>query len=97
MRQLRSLDLWMTRIAVEDLALLATLPNLESLTLGSYDGDPDAPRGAEIVPALLEIKSLKTLWLDGVVLNPSTRRAIEKRYTNVRIQLASRRPPSSRS
>ena len=85
MRQLRSLDLWMTRITVEDLALLATLPNLESLTLGSYDGDPDALRGAEIVPALRKIKSLKTLWLDGVALNPSTRRAIEKRYTNVRI------------
>lgn len=85
MRQLRSLDLWMTRITADDLALLATLPNLESLTLGSYNGDPNALRGDAIVRPLRKIKSLKTLWLDGVVLNPSTRRAIEKRYPNVRI------------
>jgi hypothetical protein len=85
MRQLRELDLWMTQITADDLSLLATLPALTKVTLGSYNGDPDALRGKDVVPALRKIRKLKTVWLDGVVLSASQRRAIEKRYPEVRI------------
>lgn len=85
MRQLRALDLWATKIAAADLALLATLPELDTISLGSYDGDPGALRGRDVVPALRKIRKLKTVWLDGVALSASERRAIEKRYPNVRI------------
>ena len=85
MRQLRELDLWATPTTSADLSLLATLPNLEKISVGGCDGDPDALRGRDVVPALRKIKKLNTVWLDGVVLSPSQRRAIEKRYPNVRI------------
>ena len=84
MPQLKSLDLWATKITEEDLAILQNLPNLEYLSLGNYDGFPslDSDR---VVPLLLELPSLKRIWLDGVSVNATHRLALESKLESVRI------------
>ncbi len=84
MKALRSLDLWATRLTEEDLKLLLQLPNLEFLSVGNYEGcaslDPQ-----RVVPLLLELPSLKRVWLDGISLTPEQKLALESKLDSVRV------------
>lgn len=84
MQQLRGLDLWDTRIDAHDLQLLRRLPALEYVSIGSIDGaetlDP-----AVIVALLLELPTLKRVWLDGVKIDPAQRAALEARIERLRL------------
>lgn len=84
MEQLCSLDLWATAPNEMDLRLLLSLPNLEYLSLGNYDGLP--PLNAfEITKLLLDCPSLKRVWLDGIPLEPSQKQALESKLDSLRI------------
>ncbi len=76
MTQLHSLDLWALDLNAADLALLRALPNLEYVSLG---GDDDAPSlDADAITAMiLESRSMKRVWLDGVRLQSGQRNALE--------------------
>jgi hypothetical protein len=88
MPQLRLLDLWATKVTEADLALLRHCPDLQYISLGNFDGLPslDAER---VVPLLLDMPSLKRVWLDGIPLRTEHRLALESKLESVRItQLA---------
>jgi hypothetical protein len=84
MKQLRSLDLWATRIEQDDVELLRDLPRLEYLSIGDYEGGKrfDAEL---LLPRLIGMPSLKRVWLDGVALTPDQRAQLEVRFSSVRI------------
>ena len=85
MEGLQSLDLWATSIAGKDLVLLRELPQLEYISLGNYDGgvslDPE-----QVVPLLMDLPSLKRVWIDGMSLTLDQiallESKLEVRYTN---------------
>jgi hypothetical protein len=79
MKHLKSLDLWATKITEGDLDLLATMPQLEYVSLGGVEGDTtfDAKR---LLPKLRAIPSLRRIWLDGVRLDEHQRVILEKQY-----------------
>ena len=83
MTQLHSLDLWALDLNAPDLAMLAALPNLEYLSLG---GNGSAlPLDADAITALiLESKSLKRVWLDGVRLERAQQDALEAKLESLR-------------
>jgi hypothetical protein len=84
MQQLRSLDLWATQLTEDDLPVLRELPDLEYLSLGNFDGYPSLdPK--RVVPALLELPSLKRVWLDGIPVEPEHRAVLEAKLESVRI------------
>lgn len=76
---LRYLDIWATHIREEDLDLLANIPNLESLSIGGYEGQKTMTAEG-VIPRLKNIKTLKGLWLDGVELNESQSAELKERY-----------------
>jgi hypothetical protein len=84
MRQLRSLDLWATRIDEEDLELLQLMPNLEYISVGGMEGGVrlDAKR---LIIRLAAIPSLQRVWLDGVIVSPQEKTALESRFSKVRL------------
>lgn len=85
MPQLRALDLWATRIGHDDLGLLRTLPDLEYVSLGSDDGADAALDPNAVTKLLLDLPSLKRVWLDGVGLEASQRAALEAKLESLRV------------
>jgi hypothetical protein len=84
MRQLRSLDLWATQLIQDDLELLRALPALEYLSVGGCDASPPLD-GARLVALLLELPSLKRVWLDGVAIDAGQVARLEQRLESVRV------------
>ena len=84
MKQLRSLDLWATNLSGSDIQSLLNLPNLEYLSLGNIDQLPTL--NANVVTSLiLNMPSLKRVWLDGIAIEPRQRQALEAQLESVRI------------
>ena len=85
MEGLHSLDLWATSIAEKDLVLLRELPQLEYISLGNYDGDVSLDP-EQVVPVLMDLPSLKRIWIDGMFLTLDQiallESKLEVRYTN---------------
>lgn len=83
MQQLEALDIWATRLSLEDLRLLPALGRLEYLSLGEYYGihslDP-----AGVVEVLLAMPGLKRVWLDGVRLDAVQKAMLEARFERFR-------------
>ena len=75
---LQSLDLWGTRLSVDDLRLVKDWPLLNYLSIGQPFGipalDPDA-----ITELLLACPSLKRAWVDGVDLQTEHLSALNAR------------------
>lgn len=84
MTQLRSLDLWATDLNEADLRLLSNLPHIEYLSLGNYDGLPSLDSDA-ITSLILDLPSLKRVWLDGVRLEANHRKALESKLESLRV------------
>lgn len=84
MRQLHSLDLWAADLEEDDFKLLLNLPNLEYLSLGGYDHLPSMDAD-KITSLLLEMPSLKRVWLDGVCIRPDQQAALEARLESLRL------------
>ncbi len=83
MTQLHSLDLWSLDLNATDLTMLSELPNLEYLSLGGSDTAP-ALDVDTITRLILESRSLKRVWLDGVRLKPGQRDALEAKLESLR-------------
>lgn len=84
MRQLKRLDIWATRIEETDLDMLASLENLEYLSIGSHDDQTDfTPAGT--FPRLERLPSLKKLWLDGFRVSKGEWEYLNDRYEEVRV------------
>jgi hypothetical protein len=87
LESLRELDLWETDITLEDLDLLAALPQLEYLSIGV--GDPDGPRQTydpdRLLPMLARLPSLQRLELDGIDLDETQRAAYAARFAELRL------------
>ncbi len=79
MSQLESLDIWATDIYEKDLELLLKLPNLKYLSLGGYE-DQTRLTSKGILPRLNDLTSLKSLWLDGVILSEAEKISLENKY-----------------
>lgn len=84
MTQLRSLDLWALDLNAADLAMLQALPNLEYVSLGGHDHAPSLDADA-ITTLILESRSVKRVWLDGVRLERGQRDALETKLESLRI------------
>jgi hypothetical protein len=84
MIQLERLDLWATNIIENDLDLLHSLPNLKYLSVGGYAGNKNF-RAETLIPRLSAIKSLESIWLDGIKLSEQQEKTLKERYKNVRI------------
>ena len=84
MPALRELDLWSTPLQLDDLDLLAGLPQLESLSLGHWD-DERKFDGAALLAKLAPLPALRTVSLDGVILDQSTRAAFKARFADFRV------------
>jgi len=76
MTQLHSLDLWALALNATDLTMLLALPNLEYVSLGGMDNAPSLDSDS-ITRLVLESRSLKRVWLDGVRLQRGQRDALE--------------------
>lgn len=86
MKQLGSLDLWATDLKERDLWLLVYLPNLEYVSLGNHDEMP--PLNSELITQLLlDCPRLKRVWLDGINLEPTQKKALEAKLDSLRITL----------
>ena len=84
MRQLKWLDIWATRIEETDLDMLASLENLEYLSIGGHDDQTDfTPAGT--FPRLERLPSLKKLWLDGFRVSKGEWEYLNDRYEKVRV------------
>ena len=83
MPALRELDLWATPLQLDDLDMLAGLPQLENLSLGHWD-DERKFDGAALLAKLAPLPALRTVSLDGVRLDPSTRMAFKARFADFR-------------
>jgi hypothetical protein len=84
MKNLRSLDLWATRITEDDLDLLAGMP-LEYLSIGRVDDENFASFSVDIVmKKLAALPSLKRIWLDGLDLNAGHLAEFKRRKITVR-------------
>lgn len=81
MPALRELDLWSTPLQLDDLDLLADLPQLESLSLGHWD-DERKFDGAALFAKLSPPPGLRKVSLDGVLLDPPTRTAFKARFAD---------------
>lgn len=84
MRSIRSLDLWATRISEEDLQLLRDFPDLEYVSVGNVEGNQSMD-AQKVVSLLLELPSLRRVWLDGMRIGNDLRGALERRLDEVRI------------
>jgi hypothetical protein len=84
MTQLRSLDLWALDFSASDLKMLLSLPNLEYVSLGGHKNEPSLDANA-ITALILESRSLKRVWLDGVPLEPGQRDALEAKLESLRL------------
>ena len=84
MEQLRSLDLWATHITEADLPRLQDLPNLEYLSLGNYDQHVQLDADA-VCQLVLQLPSIKRVWLDGIVLNTTQKAALEQKLESLRV------------
>lgn len=84
MHQLRELDLWSTRLTVDDLGMLATLPELEYLSLGDM-ADVCTLDPAAVTDLLLSLPKLKRVWMEGIALNPQQQTALDAKldYLNI--------------
>jgi hypothetical protein len=84
MTQLHSLDLWALDLNAADLTLLQALPALAYLSIG---GDDDVPslNAQAITTLILQIPSLRHVWLDGVRLACSQREALETKLASLRV------------
>lgn len=89
MRQLHSLDLWATDLNEADLKLLLNFPNLEYLSLGGYDHLPSLDAD-KITSLLLDMPSLKRVWLDGVCIEPDQQAELEARFDSLRLTSVTR-------
>jgi len=84
MTQLHSLDLWALDLNATDVSMLLALPNLEYLSLGGHDNAPSLDANA-ITTLVLESRSLKRVWLDGIRLEPGQRHALEAKLETLRL------------
>ena len=84
MQQLKSLDLWATRITETDLPLLLQFPQLEYLSLGNYDGFQQLNAEA-VCNTILQLPSIKRVWLDGMHLQPAQKDALEQKLESLRV------------
>jgi hypothetical protein len=84
MKQLKSLDLWATDVTESDLQPLLDMPNLEYLSLGNYDGHPQLD-AEKVCRFILDLPSLKRLWLDGIRLNAAQKNALETKLESLRV------------
>ena len=82
--QIRSLDLWATRLQELDLELLAHLPRLEYLSVGGYARGQRVFNPDTLFQRLSAIPSLKRLWLDGVPLSNAQKSKFEKHFPQFR-------------
>jgi hypothetical protein len=80
--QLRSFDIWAIDIVESDLDVLSNLSQLEYLSVGGYD-DQTILTAKGVLPRLKEIPSLKRIWLDGIVLTESEKKALKEQYEYV--------------
>lgn len=83
MSQLQSLDIWSTNIDEKGLDLLANLPNLNYLSIGGYAGQTTLTAKG-VIPRLGAIKSLKKIWLDGILLNEVEHKSLKERFEYMR-------------
>ena len=83
MPQLHSLDLWALDLTATDLTMLLSLPNLEYLSLGG-NGLAAPLDGDAITKLILDSRSLKRVWLDGILLKPSQRDVLEAKLDCLR-------------
>ena len=84
MKNLRSLDLWSTRITEDDLDVLAGMP-LEYLSIGRVDDESFAPFSVDtVMKKLAALPSLKRIWLDGLDLNAEHLAEFKRRKIIVR-------------
>jgi len=84
MTQLHSLDLWALDLNATDLRMLLALPNLEYVSIGRRDTAPPLDAAA-ITKVLLESRSVKRVWLDGVRLEYDQRAALEAKLEFLRL------------
>lgn len=84
MEQLRSLDLWATHIREADLPRLQNLPSLEYLSLGNYDQHVQLDADA-VCQQILQLPSIKRVWLDGIQLNTHQKEALEQKLESLRV------------
>lgn len=83
MSQLHSLDLWALDFFAADLTMLLALPKLETVSLGGNDNGPSLDADA-ITTVILENRSVKRVWLDGVGLARGLREALEAKLESLR-------------
>ncbi len=83
MTQLHSLDLWALDLNATDLTMLQALPNLEYVALGGHEHAPSLDADA-ITTLILESRSVKRVWLDGVRLERHQQVALEAKLESLR-------------
>lgn len=81
-RQLRALDIWATAITEPDIDVLAGMPHLEYLSLGSAGAGGGRPafNAQTLLPRLQAIPSLKHVFLDGVPVTDGQRAGYEEHF-----------------
>ncbi len=84
MEQLESLDLWANRLHAEDLDKLRTLPNLSHLSVGQFEWKKDL-KADKVVPRIANLRTLKSVWLDGVAVSQEQEKALRDRFDHVQV------------
>lgn len=79
MSQLESLDIWAIDISEADLAPLSKLQNLKYLSVGGYEGQTRLTFKG-VMPHIDELPSLRSLWLDGIILSDSEKLNMNNKY-----------------
>lgn len=79
MSQLESLDIWSIDASETDLAPLSKLQNLKYLSVGGYEGQTRLTFKG-VMPYIDELPSLKSLWLDGIILSDAEKQNMNTKY-----------------
>jgi hypothetical protein len=82
MTQLHSLDLWALDLDATDLTMLQALPKLEYVAFGGHEHAPSLDADA-ITTLILESRSVKRVWLDGVRLERHQQDALEAKLESL--------------
>ncbi|MFC3147578.1 leucine-rich repeat domain-containing protein [Piscinibacterium candidicorallinum] len=84
MPQLHSLDLWSTKLTLDDLQLLTKLPKLEYLSVGDLEGLCDWDQ-VLLTRLLLDLPALKRVWIDGVEIDNAHREMLSTKLERVMV------------
>ncbi len=84
MPQLQSLDLWSTKLTLDDLQLLTELPKLEYLSVGDLEGLCDWDQ-APLTKLLLDLPALKRVWIEGVEIDQAHRERLSTQLERVMV------------